>query len=57
MTDRSLVKTFDAGPLESSEAVAELRGDPDLAPLRSRPDFELLLMDVAMPIAPFARRD
>jgi tetratricopeptide (TPR) repeat protein len=28
--------------------------DPDLAPLRSRADFQLLLMDLAMPAAPFA---
>jgi serine/threonine protein kinase len=29
--------------------------DPDLDPLRSRSDFQLLLMDLAMPDAPFAR--
>jgi hypothetical protein len=28
--------------------------DPDLDPLRSRPDFQLLLMDLAMPRKPFA---
>jgi hypothetical protein len=29
--------------------------DPDLDPLRSRPDFQLLMMDLAMPAEPFAR--
>jgi eukaryotic-like serine/threonine-protein kinase len=32
-----------------------LQRDPDLDPLRSRPDFKPLLMDLAMPAAPFAR--
>jgi tetratricopeptide (TPR) repeat protein len=31
--------------------------DTDLDPLRSRPDFQLLLMDLAMPADPFARAD
>jgi hypothetical protein len=30
------------------------RRDPDLDPLRSRPDFQLLIMDVAFPDDPFA---
>jgi hypothetical protein len=34
-----------------------MRTDPDLDPLRSRPDFQLLLMDLAMPAEPFARGD
>jgi serine/threonine-protein kinase len=34
-----------------------LRTDPDLDPLRSRPDFQLLLMDLAFPDDPFARGD
>src|SRR5262249_30565858 len=29
--------------------VGKLRRDPDLLPLRARPDFQLLLMDLAMP--------
>ncbi len=34
--------------------LAVMRTDSDLDPLRSRPDFQLLLMDVAMPAEPFA---
>jgi hypothetical protein len=37
--------------------VALMRRDRDLDPLRSRPDFQLLLMDLAFPDAPFARGD
>jgi hypothetical protein len=33
----------------------QLRSDVDLKPLRSRPDFQLLMMDLAMPAEPFAR--
>ena len=29
--------------------------DPDFDPLRSRPDFQALLMDLAFPVDPFAR--
>jgi hypothetical protein len=32
-----------------------MRRDPDLSPLRSRPDFQVLLLDVAFPADPFAR--
>ena len=32
-----------------------MRIDPDLDSLRSRPDFQLLLMDLAMPDNAFAR--
>ncbi len=32
-----------------------IRTDPDLDPLRSRQDFQLLLMDLAFPAEPFAR--
>ena len=32
-----------------------MRRDPDLDPLRSRPDFQLLMMDLAMPADPFSR--
>jgi tetratricopeptide (TPR) repeat protein len=31
-----------------------LRDDPDLAPLRSRPEFQLLIMDLEFPTQPFA---
>jgi serine/threonine-protein kinase len=34
---------------------AELRTDPDFDSLRSRPDFRVLLMDLAFPTDPFAR--
>jgi eukaryotic-like serine/threonine-protein kinase len=35
--------------------LTHMRVDPDLDPLRSRPDFQMLLMDLAFPIEPFAR--
>jgi serine/threonine-protein kinase len=35
--------------------VALMQRDPDLDPLRSRPDFQLLLMDLQFPDDPFAR--
>jgi tetratricopeptide (TPR) repeat protein len=31
-----------------------MRRDPDLTPLRSRPDFQLLMMDLSFPAEPFA---
>jgi hypothetical protein len=34
-----------------------LQSDPSFAPLRSRPDFSALMMDLAMPDDPFARGD
>jgi len=37
--------------------VALLRVDSDLDPIRSRPDFQLLIMDLVWPIDPFARPD
>jgi serine/threonine-protein kinase len=37
--------------------LTNMRIDPDLDPLRSRPDFQVLLMDLAMPDDPFAGRD
>jgi serine/threonine-protein kinase len=37
--------------------VALMQGDHDLDPLRSRDDFQLLMMDLAMPDDPFARPD
>ena len=36
---------------------AQLKSDPDLDPVRSRPDFQLLLLDLAVPNDPFARPD
>jgi hypothetical protein len=30
-------------------------GDPDLIPIRSRPDFQALIMDRSLPVEPFAR--
>jgi serine/threonine-protein kinase len=37
--------------------VALMQRDPDLDPLRSRPDFQLLMMDLEFPDDPFARGD
>ncbi len=34
---------------------AWMRSDPDLDPIRSRPDFQALFLDVAFPIDPFAQ--
>jgi tetratricopeptide (TPR) repeat protein len=34
-----------------------MRRDPDLDPLRPRPDFQLMMMDLAFPIDPFPRGD
>jgi tetratricopeptide (TPR) repeat protein len=31
------------------------QGDPDLKPIRSRPDFQVLILDLAFPADPFAR--
>jgi hypothetical protein len=30
-------------------------GDPDLKPIRRRPEFQMLIMDLIMPVDPFAR--
>ena len=37
--------------------LAHLRAEPGLAPLRSRDDFALLMMDLAFPNEPIARGD
>ena len=34
--------------------VARINRDPDLDPLRARPDFQALMMDLAMPADPFS---
>jgi serine/threonine protein kinase/tetratricopeptide (TPR) repeat protein len=58
----------DSAPVNANRAIAALRRavatgdrtahnlstDPDLAPLRDRPDFRLLLLDVEFPDEPFA---
>jgi hypothetical protein len=36
-------------------SVAHMRIDHDLDPIRSRPDFQLLLMDLAFPSDPFSK--
>ena len=35
----------------------ELKSESSLEPLRSRPDFRLLMMDADFPVRPFARGD
>jgi serine/threonine-protein kinase len=47
----SIRRAIDLGYANSDS----LKTDPDLDPLRSRPDFQLLMMDLAMPADPFAR--
>jgi hypothetical protein len=45
---------FEAG----DTAVSWVRnGDPDLKPIRSRPDFQQLMMDMTFPVQPFANHD
>ena len=46
----SLRRSAEQGKLEPSD----LKADKDLDALRSRPDFQLLLMDLAFPADPFA---
>ena len=46
-----LRKALEAG---YSNLVWVRTGDPDLKPIRTRPDFQALLMDVSMPVEPFA---
>jgi eukaryotic-like serine/threonine-protein kinase len=48
-----LRKASSAGFREASQFAQ----DDDLAPLRSRPDFQVLMMDLAFPAKPFARGD
>jgi len=53
--DRAMValrRAVDAGWRDVSGA----RNDPDLDPIRSRPDFRLLMLDLGFPADPFARQ-
>jgi eukaryotic-like serine/threonine-protein kinase len=52
-----LERTRIAGFFLDPGQVKRLVGDTDLAPLRSRPDFQLLNMDAAFPADVFARGD
>jgi tetratricopeptide (TPR) repeat protein len=52
--DRAICRLRDAVDA-GSRNLAHMRTDTDLDPLRSRPDFQLLMMDLAMPADPFAR--
>ena len=47
----SLRRAIDAG----FRMVTLLRTEEDFAPLRSRPDFQALLLDLDFPADPFAR--
>ncbi len=47
----TLRRAVDAG----GGSLALMRRDPDLDPLRPRPDFQVLMMDLAFPDGPFAR--
>jgi serine/threonine-protein kinase len=49
----SAVETLRRAIAAGLEDVAFMRRDTDLDPLRSRPDFQLLLMDLAFPVEPF----
>jgi hypothetical protein len=44
-----------AGFFPDPSHVALLERDPDLDPIRSRPDFRAFLLDLAFPADPFAR--
>jgi eukaryotic-like serine/threonine-protein kinase len=64
--------TAEEGKFEGGRAVADVRRaieagitdlswvrsiDPALKPIRSRPDFQLLILDLAFPAQPFASTD
>jgi hypothetical protein len=51
----ALTRAVASGTLRGAKAGEEVLIDPDLDPLRLRPDFRLLSMDLAMPTDPFTR--
>jgi serine/threonine-protein kinase len=55
MLGEQAVKTLRRAVAAGLQDVAYMRRDTDIDPLRSRPDFQLLLMDLAFPEQPFAR--
>ena len=50
---KTLRRAFAAG----WKNLAHTRADTDLDPVRSRPDYQMLELDMAMPADPFARPD
>ena len=55
--ERALAGVRQAFAAGYSNVVWVLTGDSDLKPIRSRPDFQAQMMDVAMPAEPFARAE
>ena len=51
----ALAEARRAGYFRDASKVANMRSDRDVDPLRSRPDFQELLLDLAFPTDPFAR--
>lgn len=49
------VETLHRAVAAGLQDAAFMRRDTDLDPLRSRPDFQMLMMDLAFPDEPFAR--
>jgi hypothetical protein len=49
----TLRRVFDAG----WKQLAHMRADSDLAPVRSRPEYQMLEQDMAMPAEPFAHAE
>jgi serine/threonine-protein kinase len=54
---RALARAVAAGALRGPEAAEDMLSDSHLDPLRSRPDFQLMMMDLQFPDDPFARGD
>jgi hypothetical protein len=52
---RRLGQARAAGYFRNPATVAQFVRDPDLDPIRSRPDFRTFLLDLAFPADPFAR--
>lgn len=48
------VETLHRAVAAGLQDAAFMRRDADLDPLRSRPDFQMLMMDLAFPDEPFA---